>query len=200
MWKALQEGAQFPTKIDREYYNDVRDSYHACDCRYLTKEIGWVGFMGSFNGRFFDGGYAGHEVKVKGGVRDYIGENIKNILSQVDKLKGVEFIWSEYNELKLWEKVPPKSIIYLDPPYKGTKQYSSNKYFDHDKFWKWCRALVDMGHKVFVSEYSASEDFVCVWEMQVTNSMNQTNTHKPVEKLFVHESQADKYKERNLFD
>ncbi len=190
MWKALQEGKEFPKKIDREFYNDVRDSYNNIDSRYSTDEIGWVGYMGSFNGRFFDGGYSGHNVK----GRDYIGENIRNTLQQVPKLSGVQFLWSEYNELKLWEKVPPKSIIYLDPPYKGTKQYSSNKYFDHDKFWNWCRALGDFGHSVFISEYQAPEDFIPIWQMQVTNSMNQTITKKPIEKLFVHKSQADKYK------
>ena len=28
------------------------------------------------------------------------------------------------------------------------------------------------------------EDFECVWEMEVTNSMNTTKTYKPIERLF----------------
>ena len=40
------------------------------------------------------------------------------------------------------------------------------------------------GHKVFVSEYNAPKDFVCVWERQVTNSMNPKITYKPIERLF----------------
>ena len=37
---------------------------------------------------------------------------------------------------------------------------------------------------VFVSEYTAPDDFACIWEMKVTNSMNTTKTYKPIEKLF----------------
>ena len=40
------------------------------------------------------------------------------------------------------------------------------------------------GHTIFVSEYNAPEDFECVWQKEVTNSMNQTKTKKPTEKLF----------------
>ena len=39
--------------------------------------------------------------------------------------------------------------------------------------------------KVFVSEYSAPEDFECIWEKQITNTMSTKNTYKPTEKLFV---------------
>ena len=40
------------------------------------------------------------------------------------------------------------------------------------------------GHKVFISEYEAPEDFECIWSKEVTNSMNTTKTYKPTEKLF----------------
>lgn len=36
-----------------------------------------------------------------------------------------------------------------------------------------------------VSEYSAPEDFECIWEKQITNAMSIKNTYKPTEKLFV---------------
>lgn len=54
---------------------------------------------------------------------------------------------------------------------------------------------------MLISEYQAPEDFVCVWQKQITNAMNTKNTYKPTEKLFVHESIADKYmsNELNLF-
>lgn len=44
-----------PTDIPRNFYNDVRTSYYADDGRYDDALIGWVGWMASRNGRFFDG-------------------------------------------------------------------------------------------------------------------------------------------------
>ena len=43
----------------REYFNTHRfddDEISPCDA-----ELGWCGFMASRNGRFFDGGYSGHD-------------------------------------------------------------------------------------------------------------------------------------------
>lgn len=46
------------------------------------------------------------------------------------------------------------------------------------------------GHKVFVSEYTAPDDFVCVWSKQVNNSLTKdTGSKKGVECLFIHKSQ-----------
>ena len=41
------------------------------------------------------------------------------------------------------------------------------------------------GHTVFISEYQAPDDFKCVWQKEIINSMNQTKTYKPIEKLFI---------------
>ena len=46
--------------------------------------------------------------------------------------------------------------------------------------------MTKQGHKVFISEYQAPNDFICVWSKEVTNSMNTTLTYKPVERLFVY--------------
>ena len=142
--------------------------------------IGWIGWAGSYNGRFFDGGYSGHSV----GKRDYITEQIKNIEAQINNIKGINFIASDYQSLKITNN----SIIYCDIPYKDTKQYLTSKDFNHNEFWEWCRGKSKEGHQVFISEYNAPEDFECIWEMEVTNAMNTTKTYRPIEKLF-------KYKE-----
>lgn len=195
MWRLLLGGYEFPQEISKQVYDFWRNKFNkrGFEGNGDTLEeaiIGWVGFMGSFNGRFFDGGYAG-DAK---GREDYIGEHIRNTLSQVDKLKGVEFECGSYETLE----IPDNSIIYNDIPYKGTTQYSISKNFDHEKFWQWCRYKTREGNDVLVSEYQAPEDFVCVWEKKVTNAMNTKNTYKPTEKLFVHESIADKYKSNKL--
>lgn len=179
MWKGLQENKERPYKIEKELYSKVRDSYNKKDYSLFDKfMIGWVGWMGSYNGRFFDGGYSGHSV----GKRDYISEQIKNTEAQIENIKNIEFIISSYEDLK----IPKNSIIYCDIPYKDTKQYITSKDFNHNEFWEWCREKSKEGHQVFVSEYNAPDDFECIWQMEVTNAMNTTKTYKPIEKLFIY--------------
>lgn len=229
MWKSLVDGKEFPQRIERDYYNKVRDCYNGKNNDYEDDLVGWTGFMGSYNGRFYDGGYSGHAVPTKPSLkqsstnvedndsledmrkklgntdqpipfgelnkrlstpqpknkeevktRDYIQENIKNIMKQVPYLKGVDFQSGDYWEIKM----PDHSLIYCDIPYRDTKQYATSKGFDYEKFYEWCRQMTRKGHKVFVSEYWMPEDFKCVWQKELTNSMHPTKTKKPIEKLF----------------
>ena len=58
--------------------------------------------------------------------------------------------------------------------------------FNHNCFWSWCRGKAAEGHKVFVSEYDAPDDFECVWEKEVNNSLTKnTGGKKGIEKLFI---------------
>lgn len=86
MWRLVVSGAELPKDITAELYNDVRRSYYARDGRYSDGYIGWVGYMASFNGRFFEAGYAARTCG-----RDYIDEGIRNIMRQRAKMTGVEF-------------------------------------------------------------------------------------------------------------
>lgn len=184
MWKSLTNDRcrKPPMRIERDFYCDARDSYNNGDDRYTDGIKGWVGFMASWNGRYFDGGYSGHNVVGSNGkTRDYITENINNTLKQVPNLKGVEWQCGNYWEMD----IPDNSLIYCDPPYKGTKEYVTSRNFDYEKFYDWCRMMYKKGHTVFVSEYNMPSDFYCVWSKEITNSMHQKNTYKPVEKLFM---------------
>lgn len=177
MWKGLQDNLDRPTEISKDYYSLVRTSYNNKDNQYSDFIKGWVGFAGSFNGRFFDGGYSG-----KTETRDYVREQITNIESQIPLIQGIEFHSGDYKIIEY----PNNSIIYCDPPYKDTKQYSTSKGFDYVDFWQWCREMTMKGHNVYISEYQAPDDFECIWSKIVTNAMNTTNTHKPTEKLFIY--------------
>ena len=116
MWQGLQENKSRPYLIEKELYSKARDFFNKSDYSIFDKfMIGWIGWMGSYNGRFFDGGYSGHLV----GKRDYITEQIKNTETQISKIKDVNFIYSSYYKLE----IPDNSIIYCDIPYKDTKQY-----------------------------------------------------------------------------
>lgn len=181
MWKSLTNGKTFPKRIEKSLYDKIRDCAYGRNNNFEDDLIGWVGFMASFNGRFVDAGYSGHNVLGKNGkTRDYITENMNNTLKQIDNLKGVEWYSGDYFDCPF----PSESLIYCDPPYYGTKQYLTSKDFDYEKFYDWCREMKEKGHTVFVSEYQMPEDFKCVWQKEVTNAMNPTITKKPIEKLF----------------
>jgi DNA adenine methylase len=177
MWKGLQENRERPREISKELYSKARTEYNnKTNIEFDDFMIGWIGWMGSYNGRFFDGGYSG-----KASGRNYVDEQIRNTEKQIAKIQHIDFASGSYDEIDY----PSNSIIYCDIPYKDTKQYTTSKGFDYDKFWYWCRNMVTEGHKIFVSEYNAPDDFIVIWEKKITNAMNTTKTYKPTEKLFV---------------
>lgn len=158
----------FPEHVSKEYYESLRGTPPDT----ITS---WIRFHCSFGAKF-EGGFA----KNSRGV-NYAMEGRKNLIESSVKLQGVKFINGSYDEYSNFENC----LIYCDPPYEGTTSYKTGA-FDHTKFWDWCRK---MGEKnlVFVSEYNAPDDFICVWEGEVkTNFASQRDgaTHKAVEKLF----------------
>lgn len=181
MWKELTTGAK-PPMITKEDYQNIKSKPDNYPC-WL---VGWVGVACSYSGKWF-GGFAGKTVTM-GGDRDYQAEAHANLQNQIPNLFGVEFAHSSYNELK----IPPQSILYCDPPYANTTKYKDD--FDHDRFWQWCRDKVKEGHKVFISEYNAPDDFVCIWHQEVKSSLSANGksggSKNSIEKLFVHEPQT----------
>ena len=178
MWKALVCG-WIPKNYTKDEYKHIRLNKN----EYEPHVVGWVGFNLSYSGKYF-GGYAG-QVKTKiGTIRDYQAEAHRNIKKQTNKLKDVWFYNTEYYNLE----IPPNSIIYCDPPYQNTTKYSHE--FDHIRFWNWCREMSKQGHKVYVSEYNAPSDFVCVWEKQAKSSLSANGltgkSKNSIERLFVY--------------
>lgn len=180
MWQLLQSGWIPPKSITKEIYNFYKEKYYS---KIYTNEemgiIGYVGFCGSYGGRFFDGGYAG-TIQTKSGKRDYPLESYNNIMKQLPYLQNVEFRHCDYKDLLL----PNNSIIYCDKPYENTKEYLYSKGFNHNEFWEWCRTQFNSGHTIFVSEYNAPNDFECVWEKEITTSLNLYSSKYNCEKLY----------------
>ena len=98
----------------------------------------------------------------------------------------MEFKHGGYSEFTY----PPNSIIYCDPPYANTTNYKGNNKFSHELFWEWVRDMTKVGHQVFISEYTAPEDFTCVYEKEVTSGLGAIAgsevTKKATEKLFIY--------------
>jgi DNA adenine methylase len=174
MFKALSSGWIPPKTITRQFYEK---------CRNLDEElhvIGYVGFNCSYSGKWF-GGYAGEVKTAIGTVRNYQEEAFRNIQTQIPKLKNVQFCSASYDAIT----IPRNSIVYCDPPYSGTTKYKDD--FNHSAFWDWVR-YTSNDHDVYVSEYSAPDDFDCVWQCGTTSSLSANGvfggSKRSVEKLF----------------
>ena len=164
--------------ITANIYSDVMKNKD----EYEDYFVGYVGFLFSFGAKFF-GGFVG-EFNPGKNKRDRIGESYRNAIKTRKQVSGVKLITSSYSELD----IPDCSIIYCDPPYANTTKYKDD--FDHDEFWQWCRDKAKEGHQVFISEYNAPDDFICVWQQELNVSVAKNGKHKKaIEKLFVHKSQ-----------
>jgi len=181
LFKHITADFPLPDEIPRELYNDVRTNKD--NGKYEDWYVGAIGFLASYNGRYFDGGYAqsGYE-KTKTGerYRDYYQEAKRNILTQVSNLKGVTFEHKTYTEIS-----PVNAVIYCDPPYQGVKQYANSLNFDYDEFWDTMRDW-SQRNIVLISEENAPDDFKCIWQQEVSRSIKATDKSKSVEKLFTY--------------
>ena len=170
-------------EVPKELYNRARIAFNNGDTsEFQDWEIGNIGFLASYNGRWFDGGYAktGYE-KIKNGyrLRNYYQEAKNNILAQAPNIKNVEFRACDY---RVYDNVSD-CVIYVDPPYQGAKQYVNAIKFNYDEFWeamrKWSKNNI-----VLISEQHAPDDFCCIWEQEVSRSIKATDKSKAMEKLF----------------
>ena len=195
MFKYLTDGGTFDTLPNQEEFVRCRKIFNkigfTLDIDYYVAYIGWVGAIASRVGKFYLGSSC-----IKGAEgRNFLEEHRRNLLRQLPNLQGIIWAAGDYDKID----IPNNSVIYCDPPYAGTTKYKASKVFDHGAFFEWCRTKTYKGNDVLVSEYTAPSDFKAIWAMSHTNSLNLKNTYKPIEKLFVHESIADKYKEKTLF-
>lgn len=172
---ALKNGWTPPREVSEEYYNEVKKNKD----KYPKEVIGYFGTQLSFGNIWF-----GSFRKDNIGKRRYDLEAYNNVIKQQPKLKDIDFICGDYKELTL----PPKSLIYCDPPYKGSRPYIAENKIIHSEFWDWCREKSNEGHIVFISEYNAPEDFKCLWEKEVIVSGNNKHNKKltNTEKLFIY--------------
>lgn len=158
---------RLPNKVTVEYYNSLKGT--APDP--ITSLIR---FGASFGGKF-ENGYARRNGK------SMWGECVRNSKKQSPKLQGIKLIHDSYDAYTDFENC----LIYCDPPYEGTTSYKTGD-FNSYEFWEYVRFMSEK-NLVFVSEYKAPDDFICVWEGEVkTNFASQRDeaTHKAVEKLF----------------
>lgn len=140
-------------------------------------DIGAMEFFASYCNGGFPRGYAKNTA-----TRNYFKEAYRNMEKQAPNLKGIRFKCQNYYDLKPTLR---NAVIYLDPPYQGTKQYGYAKQekMDYDRFWNWVRGL-SKNNFVFISEQSAPKDFEIIWGQEVKRTTNKENNFKAVERLY----------------
>lgn len=161
-----------PETLTEEEYKQIR----GCDPEPIKS---WLRFICSYSGRF-DEGFARHGNLVKY-RKTPLQEGRINAQKQSPLLQGVQLFTRSYDNCNDYTNC----LIYCDPPYKGKTSYRTQP-LDHDKFWEWCRGMSEH-NIVFVSEYEAPSDFVCVWSGEVkTNfdSKRKSSSYTAIEKLF----------------
>ena len=181
--KHVQSGGQLYDSVSKDLYDKVRTAFNNGDTsEFEDWEVGNIGFIASFNGRWFDGGYAksGYE-KTKNGLRfrDYYREAKDNLMNQAPNLKGIEFRDCDYKRI-----IDPRGcVFYCDPPYANTKQYKNAANFDYDEFWQTMRDW-SKNNIVIISEQNAPDDFEVIWEQPVSRSIKAADKSVSIEKLF----------------
>lgn len=179
----VKNDGQLYDVVSKQLYNDARNCFRNGGNEFCDWELGNIGFLASYNGRFFDGGYAksGYE---KGKIRNYYEESKKNIIKQSKKLNGISFQCCDYKEC-IELPFDNNMLIYCDPPYSETKQYKNSFYFDYKEFWetvrKWSKYNI-----VIISELKAPSDFECIWKQEVSRSIKAKDKRKVTEKLFMY--------------
>jgi DNA adenine methylase len=153
-------------QFTEEDYKELRTSNY--------KYKSYAGFAFSYSGKWL-GGWCRDGLD----SRDYVAESYRNALNQSPLLQGVQLVHKSYLDLEFKQNY----IIYCDPPYEGSTGYKDK--FNHAEFWDWCRRMKAEGHTIFISEYSAPEDFICVWQKEQVSSLTKdTGSKRAIEKLF----------------
>ena len=89
-------------------------------------------------------------------------------LQRLESLQRLETTQLDYREVE----IKPDSVIYADPPYRGTEKYGKAG-FDHEAFYDWCEQQTA---PLFISEYQMPEDrFTCIAEWSRVSSLCATN-------------------------
>lgn len=192
-FKACQNGWMPPPHISKEFFEAVK-----LDIRSHPPElVGYMATQFSFGGKWFDsyaveaGEWFNQQCEKSPQLSiDTVNELVQNRWALAthhrlrEALEHVRFYNLDYRQLP----IPSKAVIYCDPPYADTDQsaYRVTGRFDNNAFWQWVRDSALKGHQIFVSEYSAPDDFSCIWSQDVKVKIGQARAR--LEQLFVHKS------------
>ena len=146
--------------------------------------IGYVGFGGSYGGKWFSGYPRAPR------PRSPFLESKRNLAKTQAVLQAAQPLLRCCSYDRWTLTLPEETLVYLDPPYLDTTGYNVG---DWDRaatvaLWRWAAARAAEGAAVFVSEYSGppAEAVVvvdCVWEKEVQSSVGDKSNRR-TERLF----------------
>jgi DNA adenine methylase len=174
MWRAVLEGWAPPEVV-------TEAEYAALKIAEPSPLRGFVGFGGSFGGKWF-AGYARGGVN-KSGPRNHQAESARAVMRIGAQLRRYDVFVARatYGEIP----IEPGSVVYCDPPYLSTLGYKSAGGFDPVDFWAWAEVTSDVAD-VYVSEYVAPPGWACVWSAQKRQSVTRPDQGRELrtERLF----------------
>jgi DNA adenine methylase len=168
LFKRLQGGWRPPMRLTSRQHADLMARNDPDD-----PMTAFAGFGCSFSGMWFS------TFARNADFDNYAAICARSLEAMRPRLVGAEFEVADYRTLR-----PRGSLIYCDPPYRMTMGYKYSGGFDHVEFWQTVRRWSD-ANTVFVSEFSAPDDFECVktWDRTVSIAIGQNR--RTVERLFV---------------
>ena len=171
-----------PEECSFEHYSDVRENRKQGANKYSKEYTALIGYCASYGGRYFDGGY-GRDSK---DGRSIYTKRLKNLKEQAPLLNNIHLFCRDYKDYLNFDI--KNALFYLDPPYKGTKQYSKQN-IDYDEFYDFCRELSE-NNIVIISEYNMPDDFECIWQKErtVLQKSDRVTGDKATEKLFIYKT------------
>jgi|TARA_R100000479_G_scaffold125199_1_gene64906 DNA adenine methylase len=172
LFKAIRGGWKPPTEVTREFYNEVVSNQD----KYTDHLKAFINIGCSF-GALRWGSYANPDPRPGRQSRAKCTHDA--LIKLKPRISSIELFSCDYKSLH----IPPRSLIYCDPPYANTAGYGFK--FNHIEFYDWCRERVNEGHYVFVSEYNMPSDFEEVWSREVNVTLNPNNNSlNKVERLY----------------
>lgn len=153
MWQAVKDGW-----LPRGGLTE--DEYQALRSAEPSAQRGFAGFGCSFGGKWF-GGMARGGFRSDGSPRDYSDEAARRIAKMAPGIRAL-------NEIRLcdYRDWQPGTgwLVYADPPYHGTQGYGAVDTFISADFWSVMNDWAANGAVVLVSEYTAPDEWVPIWE------------------------------------
>lgn len=115
----------------------------------------------------------------------YLSVRRDKLSGRLQSLERLERYNTDYRNVEL----PDDSIVYCDPPYANTNRYGLiGSKFDNEAFWEWARRC---RQPVFISEYEAPKDFVCIAEIPTISRIAAKASKRVSEKIFIRESDLE---------
>lgn len=143
MWRAALAGWVPPRVVSKEEYARVKATQDPSDP--LTA---FVMFGCSFGGKWA-GGYAKDRPEQR-----YAECASNGVLKKARDCAGLQLEHATFQSKHpgCWA---PGTVLYCDPPYKGTTGYKALEPFNSEAFWFWAEQHARRGVHVYVSEYEA---------------------------------------------